>query len=142
MDDYQYIHQQEPDKSTRYANWQAAKGLQDVDGLKTSDYLDKVAADNIEGKISAYEAKDLIDTYYDVKEDREKDSLSEEADKVASRINILIGEIGFLLSLEELKSIHKRLFEGIFEHAGTYRKNNILKHEWVLDGDTVTYGNA
>ena len=142
MDDYQYIHQQEPDKSTRYANWQAAKGLQDVDGLKTSDYLDKVAADNIEGKISAYEAKDLIDTYYDVKEDREKDSLSEEADKVASRINILIGEIGFSLSSEELKSIHKRLFEGIFEHAGTYRKNNILKHEWVLDGDTVTYGNA
>ncbi len=142
MDDYQYIHQQEPDKSRRYANWQAAKGLQDVDGLKTSDYLDKVASDNIEGKISAYEAKDLIDTYYDVKEDREKDSLSEEADKVASRINILIGEIGFSLSSEELKSIHKRLFEGVFEHAGTYRKNNILKHEWVLDGDTVTYGNA
>ena len=110
--------------------------------MKTSDYLDKVAADNIEGKISAYEAKDLIDTYYDVKEDREKDSLSEEADKVASRINILIGEIGFSLSSEELKSIHKRLFEGIFEHAGTYRKNNILKHEWVLDGDTVTYENA
>ena len=142
MDDYQYINQQEPDKSRRYANWQAAKGLQDVDGLKTSDYLDKVASDNIEGKISAYEAKDLIDTYYDVKEDKEKDSLSEEADKVASRINILIGEIGFSLSSEELKSIHKRLFEGVFEHAGTYRKNNILKHEWVLDGDTVTYGNA
>lgn len=142
MDDHQYINQQEPEKSRRYVNWQAAKGLQDVDGLKTSDYLDKVAADNIEGKISAYEAKDLIDTYYDVKEDREKDSLYEEADKVAARINILIGEIGFSLSSEELKSIHKRLFEGVFEHAGTYRKNNILKHEWVLDGDTVTYGNA
>jgi len=142
MDDYHYINQQEPEKSRRYVNWQAAKGLQDVDGLKTSDYLDKVAADNIEGKISAYEAKDLIDTYYDVKEDREKDSLYEEADKVAARINILIGEIGFSLSSDELKSIHKRLFEGVFEHAGTYRKNNILKHEWVLDGDTVTYGNA
>ena len=105
MDDYQYIHQQEPDKSRRYANWQAAKGLQDVDGLKTSDYLDKVASDNIEGKISAYEAKDLIDTYYDVKEDREKDSLSEEADKVASRINILIGEIVFSPSSKEVKPI-------------------------------------
>ena len=142
MDDHQYINQQEPEKSRRYINWQAAKGLQDVDGLKTSDYLDKVSADNIEGKISAYEAKALIDTYYDVKEDREKDSLYEEADKVAARINILIGEIGFSLSSEELKSIHKRLYEGVFEHAGTYRKNNILKHEWVLDGDTVTYGNA
>ena len=142
MDNHQYLNQQEPEKSRRYVNWQAAKGLQDVDGLKTSDYLDKVAADNIEGKISAYEAKDLIDTYYDVKEDRETDSLYEEADKVAARINILIGEIGFSLSSEELKSIHKRLFEGVFEHAGTYRKNNILKHEWVLDGDTVTYGNA
>ena len=142
MDENQYINQPEPEKSKRYAYWQAAKGLQDVDGLKTSDYLDKVASENIEGKISAYEAKDLIDTYYDVKEDREKNSLYEEADKVASRINILIGEIGFSLSSEELKSIHKRLFEGIFEHAGTFRKNNILKHEWVLDGDTVTYGNA
>ncbi|MBO4755943.1 MAG: Fic family protein [Bacteroidales bacterium] len=142
MDGNQYINQTEPEKSKRYTNWQAAKGLQDVDGLKTSDYLDKVALENIEGKISAYEAKDLIDTYYDVKEDREKDSLQEEADKVASRINILIGEIGFSLSTEELKSIHKRLFEGVFEHAGNFRKNNIIKHEWVLDGDTVTYGNA
>lgn len=142
MDDYKYILQQEPDKSRRQAYWQAAKGLQDVDGLKTSDYLDKVAADNIEGKISAYEAKDLIDSYYDVKKDREKDSLYEEADKVASRINILIGEIGFSLSIEELKSIHKRLFEGIFDHAGAFRDHNIIKHEWVLDGDTVTYGNA
>lgn len=142
MADEQYHIEQEPDKSQRYSYWQAAKGLQDVDGLKTSAYLDKVAADNVAGKISAYKAKDLIDSYYDVKEDRERDSLEEEADKVASRINILIGEIGFSLSVEELKSIHGRLFEGIFEHAGSFRKNNILKHEWVLDGDSVTYGNA
>ena len=75
MADEQYHIEQEPDKSRRYSYWQAAKGLQDVDGLKTSAYLDKVAAENIDGKISAYKAKDLIDTYYDVKEDREKDSL-------------------------------------------------------------------
>lgn len=38
--------------------------------------------------------------------------------------------------------IHQRLFEGLYSFAGQFRKNNIIKHEWVLDGDTVTYGNA
>lgn len=137
-----YQNEQEPQKKQRYLNWQAAKGLQAVDGIKTSAYLDKVAADHIEGSISAYEASKLIDAYYDVQNDRAKEADSEEADKVAARINILIGEGGFSLTTEELKSIHHRLFEGIFNFAGEFRKNNIMKHEWVLDGDTVTYGNS
>lgn len=137
-----YQNETEPQKKQRYINWQAAKGLQAVDGMQTSAYLDEVAEKNIEGTISSYEASKLIDSYYDVKQDREADDSYEEADKVAARINILISEGGFSLSTEELKSIHKRLFDGIFDFAGEFRKNNILKHEWVLDGDTVVYGNA
>jgi len=137
-----YINNPEPQKKQRYLNWQAAKGLQQVDGMSTSPYLDEVAEKNIEGQISAYEASQLIDSYYDVKQDRSGEAAFEEADKVAARINILIGESGFSLSPEELKSIHQRLFEGIFDFAGSFRKNNIIKYEWVLDGDTVTYGDA
>ena len=36
-------------------------------------------------------------------------------------------------------SIHRRLFEGVFSHAGQIRQYNITKKEWVLNGDTVTY---
>lgn len=137
-----YQNAPEPEKKQRYINWQAAKGLQAVDGIQTSAYLDQVAAQNIEGAISSYEASRLIDSYYEVKDDRASQADTEEADKVASRINILIGEGGFSLSADELKGIHRRLFEGIFAFAGEYRANNIIKHEWILDGDTVTYGNA
>ncbi|WP_304302826.1 Fic family protein, partial [Phocaeicola plebeius] len=35
--------------------------------------------------------------------------------------------------------IHKRLFEGLYKHAGQIRNYNITKKEWVLDGDTVIY---
>ena len=137
-----YQNEPRPEKRQRYLNWLTAKGLQAVDGIQTSAYLDEVAEKNIEGTISSYEASKLIDSYYDVKTDLENEGACEEADKVAARINILIEEVGFSLSAEELKSIHKRLFEGLFDFAGEFRKNNIIKHEWVLDGDTVTYGNA
>ena len=137
-----YQNEQEPQKRQRYLNWQAAKGLQAVDGMHTSAYLDQVAQQHIEGNLSSYEASQLIDSYYDVQKDRSAEDNSEEADKVAARINILIGESGFSLTVDELKNIHRRLFEGLFDFAGQFRRNNILKHEWVLDGDTVTYGNA
>ena len=51
MDYHQYIQSPDPDKRTRYEYWQAAKGLQAVDGLETSPYLDQVASKNIEGVI-------------------------------------------------------------------------------------------
>ena len=38
--------------------------------------------------------------------------------------------------------IHRRLFEGIYSHAGKLRDYNISKQEWVLDGASVHYGNA
>ncbi|MFQ8655425.1 Fic family protein [Mediterraneibacter gnavus] len=39
-------------------------------------------------------------------------------------------------------SIHRKLFRGIYNHAGKIRDYNITKKEWVLDGATVMYGSA
>lgn len=137
-----YHKEKNPDKVSRFKNWSAAIGLQDVDGLKTSKYLSEVARGNIEGDFDSIRAREIIDTYYDVKSDRTVDRHYEEADKVAARINILIGESSFTLSSDEVVNIHRRLFEGVFSHAGQIRTVNIFKHEWVLDGDTVTYAGA
>ena len=130
----------EPEKRKRYQNWAASKGMQAVDGLKTSEYLDEVARRNIEGDISSYEAVKLVESYYEVKEDREDLLDEKEADIVSSRINMLISDGGFSLVPEELSNIHGVLFAGLIANAGAYRDRNIMKHEWVLDGDTVTYG--
>ena len=45
----------------------------------------------------------------------------------------------FQSSPAEWLSIHRRLFEGVFRHAGQIRQYNITKKEWVLNGDTVIY---
>ena len=47
----QYIKQGEPNKVEKSEAWQAAIGLQAVDGLQTSAYLLDTAKEHIEGKI-------------------------------------------------------------------------------------------
>ena len=58
---------------------------------------------------------------------------------ISARIAKLLGEKAFQFSPAEWLTIHRRLFEGVFDHAGQIRKYNITKKEWVLKGDTVTY---
>lgn len=41
-----------------------------------------------------------------------------------------------------ISRFNKKLFTGIYRHAGKIRDYNITKKEWVLDGETVLYGNA
>ena len=67
-----YIRQGEPDQKEKAAAWQVAIGLQDVDGLKPSEYLIRTAQQRIEGDISIDEVKHLIDTYYQSKSSREE----------------------------------------------------------------------
>lgn len=137
----EYSRETDPSKRERSYAWHTAVGLQAVDGLEISDYLKKTAIRNIEGEISLDEAQTLIESYY--KTDRRKEEpRTEEADKVSSRIAKIIAERGFTFSVAQYLSIHKRLFEGIYEHAGKIRDYNITKKEWVLDGDTVMYGSA
>ena len=137
----EYRRDGDPTKSEQLYAWQTAIGLQAVDGLETSDNLRRTAVKNIEGEITLDEAKALIDAYY--KTDRKtKEPRVEEADKVSSRITGMIADKGFTFSAAQYLSIHRRLFEGIYKHAGKIRDYNISKQEWVLDGDTVIYGGA
>lgn len=136
----EYIRLGEPDQVEKSEAWQTAIGLQDVDGLKTSAYLLDTAKEHIEGSITIDEAAERIQSYYESREVRvEVEADTKEADIVASRIAKILGEKTFQFSPAEWKSINKRLFEGVFDHAGMARTYNITKKEWVLNGDTVIY---
>ena len=136
----EYIKQGEPNRVEKTKTWETAIGLQDVDGLKPSKYLIRTAKEHIEGNIDIEEVKTRIDEYYEVQDSRKKfEKDNEEADKVAVRITEILSEKAFNFSPAELLNVHKRLFEDIFDGAGTYRDYNITKKEWVLNGDTVTY---
>lgn len=139
----EYLRESEPDKAHKSYAWSTAIGLQAVDGLKPSKYLIDTAIQNIEGKITMKEAQGLIDSYY--KESSvhlSDDERTEEADKVSSRIAGILSETAFSFSSNEYISIHRKLFQGIYKHAGKIRDYNITKKEWVLDGATVMYGSA
>ena len=138
----QYVKNAEPSVREKTYAWQTAIGLQAVDGLEPSDYLLKTATRNIEGEISLDEANTLLQNYYKERPADKVASRTEEADKVSARIATLLSEKAFTFSPYEYTSIHKKLFMGIYSHAGKIRDYNITKKEWVLDGDTVHYGTA
>lgn len=136
----EYIKQGEPDRAEKSEAWQTAIGLQAVDGLNTSAYLLDTAKDHIEGKITIDEAQQRIHSYYEQRTTRtEIENETKEADIVSARIAKLLGEKAFQFSPAEWLSIHRRLFEGVFRHAGQIRQYNITKKEWVLNGGTVIY---
>ncbi len=137
----EYIRQTEPGKRELGYAWYTAIGLQAVDGLAASEYLINTAKDNIEGKITLEEAEKLVENYYEEASERDRDR-SKEADVVSARIAMILSEKAFTFSVPQYTGIHRRLFEGIYSHAGRIRDYNISKKEWVLDGDSVHYGNA
>ena len=139
----EYLRESVPDKAHKGYAWSTAIGLQAVDGLKPSKYLIDTAIQNIEGKITMKEAQNLIDSYYEERPVHlSDDERTEEADKVSLRIAEILSEIAFSFSPNEYIAIHRKLFQGIYNHAGKIRDYNITKREWVLDGATVMYGSA
>lgn len=138
----EYIKQSEPNKRDKGYAWHTAIGLQAVDGLKPSKYLIDTAIKNIEGDISIDEAQELLNTYYEENPKANTEDRTEEADKVAVRIAKILSEKAFSFTPNEYISIHKKLFAGIYGHAGKLRDYNITKKEWVLNGATVLYGSA
>lgn len=138
----EYIRESEPDKRDKGYVWHTAIGLQAVDGLKTSEYLARTAIRNIEGEISFEEANALLQDYYEANPSRNADDRTEEADKVSAKIAAVLSEKAFSFTPNEYLSIHRKLFTGIYSHAGCVRDYNITKKEWVLDGATVLYGSA
>ena len=134
-----YYEAKEPGRRERAYGWATAIGLQDVDGLKPSQYLLDTAKRNIEGEISADEDRRLVDEYYQTKgvHDIPRDIV--EADKVSARINQIIHAPSFRFSPEFLLGLHGKIFEGVFPHAGEIRTVELTKKEWVLNGDSVHY---
>ena len=137
----EYLHAQEPNRKQLGYAWQTAVGLQKVDDLEPSHYLIETAKKSIEGEITLDAASELIHRYYEQRP-KTDENRTEEADKVSVRIAQILSEKAFIFSATQYLSIHKRLFQGIYSHAGTIRDYNITKKEWVLDGDTVLYGGA
>lgn len=139
----EYTRQGEPAKAEKSEAWQAAIGLQAVDGLKISEYLLETAKEHIEGKIDIGVAQKRIQSYYEEQKNRkDAEADTKEADIVSSRIAALLGERTFQFSPAEWQEVHRRLFEGVFDHAGKIRPYNIIKREWVLKGETVLYASC
>jgi fido (protein-threonine AMPylation protein) len=138
-----YFKAEEPALRERADAWATAIGLQKVDGLTPSPFLLETAKDHIEGKITQNQARRRIREYYVAqKETNIFNADVEEADKVSERIAAIINDGGFEFTSEYFVALHGKLFKGVLSTAGKIRAVNIRKHEWVLRGDSVTYGSA
>lgn len=113
-------------------------GLQDVDHLENSEYFLNESKRYISGEISLEDLKNNVNEYYKNKPDDE--SRTKEADDVSARIATLLSDDSFSFTVGQLLSIHRFLFDGLLKHPGQLRKYNFTKSEWVLNGDTVIYG--
>ena len=136
----EYIRQGEASQYEKAQAWKTAIGLQAVDGLTPSAYLVDLAKKNIEGQMSLQVLHTLLENYYESYPNQE--DRTAEADIVSLRMSELLLEKAFSFTPNEYLSIHRQLFTDIYAHAGSIRDYNITKKEWILDGDTVTYGSV
>ena len=139
----EYLRAKEPDMRERAYAWKTAIGLQKVDGLTPSAYLIRTARRNIEGEITLAESRKLVEGYYKARPVKsEEPDRVKEADLVSQHIAEILAEPTFSLTPASFAAIHRKLFRGVFTHAGKIRDYNITKSEWVLDKDTVRYESA
>lgn len=138
-----YIEDEVPENYKRQVDWNMAIGLQEVDNLKPSQYLKNMIHDNINGNKTIYEVENELKQYYIEKEKINEVNYSElECDLVSTRIMELLDENRFDLSVDYLKYIHKYLFQDVYEYAGNFRTVDFSKHEKILNGDSVAYGDS
>ncbi len=124
-------------KSSKYII-ETGIGLQYVDNLKNSSYFLNESNRYINGEISLEELDSIISSYYKSKPQTE--NRVEEADKISIRIAQLLSDDSFTFTVGQLLTIHRFLFNDLLEHPGELRKYNFSKKEWVLDDNSVTYG--
>ena len=91
----EYMRQADPDRRKLAHAWHTGIGLQAVDRLETSAYLQQTARDNIEGKITLAEANDLITRYYEESPGHAANRYKE-ADLVSARIAAILSEEAFV----------------------------------------------
>jgi len=123
--------------------WDMAIGLQEVDNLKPSKYLEELLEKNVEGNLTIEQVKEELKEYYIEKEKKNEINHNElECDFVSARIVELLNEDRFELSVDYLKYVHKFLFQDVYEFAGEFRKVDFSKHEKILNNDSVAYGDS
>ena len=131
-------------KSTNYEKqlqWDMAIGLQEIDNLKPSKYLEKLLEENIEDNLTIEEVEKELREYYIEKENKDDINHNElECDFVSVRIVELLNEDKFELSVSYLKYVHKFLFQDVYDFAGNFRKKDFSKREIILNNDSVAYG--
>ena len=121
--------------------WDMAIGLQQVDSLKPSKYLEQLKEKNILGELTLKEVEQSLKEYYTTKE-KNINHNDLECDFVSMRIVELLNQDNFELSVDYLKYIHKYLFQDVYEFAGEFRKIDFSKHEKILNNDSVAYGDS
>ena len=134
-------------KQEKRNNWEIGIGLNKVDGLVPSEYLQELIEEFVEEKSTYKEIENKLNIYYknrDLSDRNERDT--RECDFVTARIAELLQDGTFIFSPVYLKSIHRYLFKDIFyselkDYAGEFRDYNISKKETILKGETVIYGN-
>ena len=141
INEYEEINK--PSEYIKQQEWEMAIGLQQVDNLKPSKYLEKLINENIIGKLSLEQVKRELRTYYIEKEKKNEVNHNElECDFVSTRIVELLQEDKFELSVEYLKYVHKYLFQDVYEFAGNFRMVDFSKPEIILNNDSVAYGDS
>ena len=136
-----HIEAELPKNYVKQSQWDMAIGLQEVDSLKPSKYLEKLLQENVTGEKTIYEVEKELKEYYKEKEKNNDINHNElECDLVSTRIVELLQEDNFELSVDYLKYVHKYLFQDVYEFAGKFRKVDFSKHERILNNDSVAYG--
>ena len=138
---FDYEIEYKSEKYIKQLNWDMAIGLQEVDNLKPSKYLEKLVIDNIEGNKSIYEVEDELKKYYTERNLKNKKIEEEyECDLVSARIVQILSMDNFELTRDYLKYIHEYLFKDIYDFNGKFREVNFSKPEIILNKDSVAYG--
>ena len=136
-----YREEAKPKGYIKQSQWNMAIGLQQVDNLKPSKYLEQISEKNILGELTLKEVEQSLKEYYTTKE-KNINHNELECDFVSMRIVELLNQDNFKLSVDYLKYIHKYLFQDVYEFAGEFRKIDFSKHEKILNNDTVAYGDS
>lgn len=139
----EYTEEIKPEGYVKQLQWDMAIGLQEVDNLKPSKYLEKLLEDNVNGKLTIKQVEEELREYYTEKDKKQELNHNElECDFVSTRIVELLGKNNFELSVDYLKYVHKYLFQDVYEFAGEFRNIDFSKHEKILNNDSVAYGDC
>lgn len=128
-------------RRARQHYWAVAIGLQKVDGLEVSSYVEELAHDYVAGTKSLDQTGELIRHYHDAG-GADAQCETREADLVSQRIAELLAGAPFFLGPQILPQIHRYLFQDLDHDTylpGIFKTERMVKQEEILNGDSVLY---